>query len=344
MTHHPRSLRRAAAPTIAGLAAIALLAGCSSTASADDASGSQDVVLQTSWIPGVEFAGSYLAEANGYYEDAGLSVEILPGAADVDPTAIVAAGTADTGIGEPDNVARANANGADLVIIGATFQKNPLAILSASDNPIETPEDMYDKVIGVPAVDVPQHDALIELNDLDASRIETVPVQFDVSPLVSGDVDGMYVYYTSQPETLSEQGVEPVTMLLADYGELRYGDVYFTTRDNLENRFDMLVDFMRTQVQGWGDFVDDQSQAVDLAVNEYGKDAGLSEDQQTVTAGLQVDLIETPETAEAGLLSMSKSTIDDNIATITAMGVEDVDADLFDSSVLDAVSADKGSE
>lgn len=343
MTYHPRSLRRALLPTMAGVAALALLAGCSS-AESPETDGAESISVQTSWIPSVEFGGAYLAEANGYYADAGLEVDILPGAADVDPTAIVAAGTADIGIGEPDNIARANASGADLVIIGATFQKNPLALLSTAENPIETPEDMYDKVIGVPAVDVPQHEALIALNDLDAERITSVPVQFDVSPLVSGEVDGMYVYYTSQPQTLSEQGVEPVTMLLADYGEPRYGDVYFTTRETLETRFDMLADFMRTQVLGWNDFVKDQSQAVDLAVNEYGKDAGLSESQQSATAALQVELIETDETAEAGLLTMSSDTIEQNIATIEAMGIEGADTSLFDSTVLEKALADLDAE
>jgi ABC-type nitrate/sulfonate/bicarbonate transport system substrate-binding protein len=287
----------------------------------------------------VEFGGTYLAQAKGYFADAGLNVDILPGGPDLDPTTVIASGAADIGLAEPDAVARANANGADLVIIGATFQKNPLAILSKADDPILKPSDMYGKTIAVPALDQPQHDALVAMNNLDASKITTIPGQFDVSPITSGQADGLYVYYTEQPISLEEAGIKPATMLLADYGEKRFGDVYVTSRKTLQDKFDMLVGFMGAQVKGWTDYVADQSQAVDLSVNTYGKDAGLSTDQQTQMAKLQVDLISTPSTQTNGLLSMSADDIKQNLATFTAMGVPGADASLFDSSVLDAVYA-----
>ena len=82
------------------------------------------------------------------------------------------------------------------MIIAAGFQRNPLALLSLASDPIEDPEAMYGKKIGIPAGDSAAHDALVEFNDLDASQIEQVPAGFDVAPLLSGEVDGLYVFYT----------------------------------------------------------------------------------------------------------------------------------------------------
>ncbi|MCP1121757.1 ABC transporter substrate-binding protein, partial [Robbsia andropogonis] len=92
--------------------------------------------------------------------------------------------------------ARANAEGADLVIVGAGFQKNPFAVLSLSENPISEPADMLGKRIGVPSGDTATLDALVAVNDLDGDAITVVPVGYDIAPLTSGEVDGIIVFYT----------------------------------------------------------------------------------------------------------------------------------------------------
>jgi ABC-type nitrate/sulfonate/bicarbonate transport system substrate-binding protein len=270
-----------------------------------------------------------------------VKVKVLNGGATVDSTAIVAAGKADIGLADPDNIARANANGADLVIIGATFQKNPLAVLSKASNPIKTPKDMYGKTIAIPAIDQPQQDALVKINKLDASKITVIPAQFDVSPLTSGQADGLYVYYTEQPIALQEAGIKPYTMLLADYGQLLYGDTYFTTKSYLKSHEDTLVKFMSAQQKGWSSYVKNQSKSVDLAVNDYGKGGGLTVSQQTQMAALQVDIIQTPYTKAHGLLSMSATDIKDNLNTMKQMGIKGAGSSLFSTAVIDKVNASK---
>lgn len=336
-----RAVRRAATATAAALAATTLLAACSSSGSAEPAGDELvPLTLQTSWIPIVQFGGSYVADSEGYYEANGVEVDILPGGPDVDPLAAVASGQADIALSNADNVARANAEGADLVIIAAGFQKNPLAILSSPDLPIETAEDMEGKKIGVPAGDTASQEAVIAYNDLDAASITTVPVGFDVAPLVSGEVDGLWVFYTEQPIAYEENtGVAGVTMLAADYGLDVYAQVYAVPRASLEDdaTLSALEGFLRGEILGWQSFVADPSLAVDLTVNEYAADSGLTVEQQLKQAERQMDILISPETDEHGLLWISEDGITKNLATIEALGVEGVDESLFDTSVLETV-------
>ncbi len=82
----------------AALAATALvLTGCSSGGT-DDGDGDGDgdgeltpVTLQLQWLTQAQFGGYYLAAANGYWEDLGLDVEIIPGAVDIVPQDVLAA-------------------------------------------------------------------------------------------------------------------------------------------------------------------------------------------------------------------------------------------------------------
>ncbi len=57
--------------TLAGAsAAILMLAGAASA---------EDVTLQLKWVTQAQFAGYYVAEAQGFYEEEGLNVTIKPG-------------------------------------------------------------------------------------------------------------------------------------------------------------------------------------------------------------------------------------------------------------------------
>jgi ABC-type nitrate/sulfonate/bicarbonate transport system substrate-binding protein len=344
-TRRGRSALRSTA-VAAGLAATLLaVAGCSS--SDDSASsgegGTTPLTLQTSWIPLVQFGGSYVAEKEGYFKDNGVDVTLLPGGPDVDPMAAVEAGQADIGMGNADTVAQANANGADLVIIAAGFQKNPLAILSAPEKPINTPADMEGKKIGVPSGDEPAQEALIKANGVDASKVTSVPVSFDVAPLVSGEVDGLWVFYTEQPIAYEEAtGKEGVTMLTADYGNDVYAQVYAVQRSALEDedKKAAIEGFLKGEIQGWQSYVDDPTEAVELTVNEYGKDGGLTIEEQTKQAERQMDLLVTDETKANGLLTMSDEGIQSTITALDGLGIE-ADDSLFDTSLLEDVYAGK---
>lgn len=329
-------LRRPVA-AIAGAAALALLAGCSSGASSTSGSAAtQSVTFQTSWIPLVQFGGSYVAAKQGYYTKEGVDVKILPGGPETDGLALLASGKADVAVSNADVVARANEKGAGLVIIGAGFQKSPLAIMSPASDPIETPADMKGRKIGVPSGDEGTHSAFLGVNGLTSAQVTSVPVSFDVTPTTSGQVAGQYVFATEQPISAEEAGFKTHSMLLADHGLNVYAQVYVVTKSYLSSHRATVEDFMRGEIEGWQDYAKDQTQAVDLTVHDYGKDQKLTVANQTEQAKLQLPLLQTDVTKAHGLFWMDPSDIAENLATIKALGIT-ADKGLFDTSVLQDV-------
>ena len=66
-------------------ASSAVSAGESSTESAGASYEPATVQLQLQWLDQSQFSGYYAAEAQGYYEEVGLTVEFLPGGGTISP-------------------------------------------------------------------------------------------------------------------------------------------------------------------------------------------------------------------------------------------------------------------
>ena len=150
--------------------------------------------------------------------------------------AVVQSGKAFACISAPDITSSAINNGADLKIIGAQYQKNPFCVMSLKKSPIKTPEDMIGKKIGVQATNEAVWAAFLKANDIDPSKIDKVPVQFDPTPLAKGEVDGWFSFFTNEPNTLKLQGVPNTYFLLADYKYPLVSETYAVKSDTLEER------------------------------------------------------------------------------------------------------------
>ncbi|GLK99180.1 ABC transporter substrate-binding protein [Dactylosporangium matsuzakiense] len=327
------------------LAGAAALAGCSSPPHDTGSGRFGPVRYRLSWVKNVQFAGAYIADANGHYRAAGLdSVELVaggPAAAPVD--ADVMTGKAHIGVSAPDITAAAIRGGATLVIIGAEFQKCPFAITSPADKPITTPEQLYGKRIGVQVANETTWAAFLKVAGLDAARITKVPVQFDPLPLTQGVVDGWFSFITDEPNQLRVKGFEVSTMLLADHGYPLAAQTYCVRRDTVSRDRELLKAFLRAQVQGWRQNLADPGLGARLAVQNYGKDLGLDLAEQQLSSVSENALLATPDTNRRGLLTMTPELVERNIALLGATGSSVTAAQLFDLSLIDEVfQADPG--
>jgi ABC-type nitrate/sulfonate/bicarbonate transport system substrate-binding protein len=335
---------------VVGLGLPALITACGDDDDSGESTGTTgsgstasfgNAAIQFSWIKNVEFAGSYIADTNGFYTEAGFdSVELLSGGPNVSTEPIVATGKALVGYTFHEPFANAVSNeDAPLKVIGAMFQKNPFCILSTSENPINKPEDMYGKKIGVQATNETIWNAFIEVNDLDASKIEQVPVQFDPTPLVNGEVDGWFAFLINEPITIEEQGATAVTMALGDFGLNILQQLLVTTNDAFENDKDKLAALLRAELRGWQVNAKDPAVGAKLAVDNYGKDLGLDLEHETRENEEQIKLQSSATTDDKGLGYMSDEQIASNIELLSQMGFT-VTADHYSNEILDMVYAD----
>ncbi len=293
---------------------------------------------QLSWIKNVEFGGMYLADTNGYYTAEGFSgVNLSAGGPNVQQDAIVASGKAFVGISTPDIAASAINQGAGNIVLGAQYQKNPFCVMSLADNPIKTPEAMYGKKIGVQSVNEPVWQAFLKANNLDASKITKVPAQFDPTPLKAGEVDGWFSFVTNEPNLLKTEGVDTFNLLLNDFGYPLVSEVYIVTNDSVKNDREKIKAVLRADIKGWWDSYKDPTAAPKLVIEKYGKDLGLTLEEQTLESKAQNELIFTDETKTNGLFTISDKLVEETMATLKLAGIDIAQDKLFDLSIINEV-------
>lgn len=348
-----RSFLRRGAVGGAGLALLgtggmsAFLAACGSSSkpaasgtTSSTAAGTTDLgelVFQLSWIKNVEFAGEYIADTNGYYKAEGFSkVTLLSGGPTVAQDTVVEGGKALVCISAPDITSALINQGADLVTIGAQYQKNPFAVMSLASSPINTPQDMIGKKIGVQATNESVWDAFLKANSLDPSKITKVPVQFDPSPLVSKQVDGWFSFVTNEPNLLKTQGVATKTFLLADYKYPLVSETYVVKKASLSDpaKRAKIKAMLRADIKGWQQNLKDPTIGAKLAANVYGKDQKLTVAEQTLESTSENLLISTDDTKANGLFTITPALIDENISTLALAKINITKEKLFDMSVL----------
>ncbi|WP_224815361.1 ABC transporter substrate-binding protein [Hasllibacter sp. MH4015] len=295
------------------------------------------VALQLSWLHSTQFAGSYIAQDRGFWRDAGLDVALLPGGPNAPVEPPVVSGTALVGISAADYTAAAVAEGAPFKIIGVAMQNNPFAIASLAANPVNTPADLEGKRIGMALANTPVLQALCTLNGVDIDAIEIVPTQYSPQPLVAGEVDCLLCWATDLPVAMTIQGVDNVTMLMADHGYAVHSQTYIATEDSLANRRAEIVALMAGEVAGWEAYREDTEAATDLTLAMF-PDAGLDRDTQLLQAERQVPLMFSELTDANGFGWWSDDTVAANIETLALLG-RDVSADLWDRSILEEVHA-----
>ncbi|KHL10672.1 secreted protein [Mumia flava] len=345
-----RPLTTAAAPMgrrrflqLTGLAGLAvgaapILSACGSDDSEASADGTKQVAMQLSWIKNVEFAGEYFAIENGYWADAGLEVELIAGgAAGTGTEAGLDTGKVWVGTSTPDFAAPAILQGLEAKTIAATYQRSPFCITSGVDNPISTPQDMVGKKIGVQDTNTLVFDALLASNGLTRDDMEIVSVQFDPTPLSKGEVDGWVSYVTNEPLSLAANGFPNTTMLFADNGLPLVGESILISQQAIDEERDLVKGYLLGLIKGWKDAISDHEGAAKLAVEKYGKDLNLDLQNQIDYNTAQSKLIQSDETAENGILTISDEKIAQNIEALATADIEIAAEDLFDMSLITEV-------
>jgi ABC-type nitrate/sulfonate/bicarbonate transport system substrate-binding protein len=258
------------------------------------------VTTQLQWIKDVQNAAWWVADANGYFRDAGIDSNVLAGGPNLaSAEAVVAAGRADVGFDQLEKIIDANNEGEDFVVFGALYQQDPAALLSLPKNPVRSAHDILGKRLGLQQGARLYIDAIMKVNHLPPNYSEIV-VGFDPEPLVEGACDAYLCFITNQPLTLAARNVPYVTATFDQLGYETYTDALFCTRDYLSKNRDTLVRYVHALQRGWATNAHDPVLAAHLAVTVYGAALGLDEKQQIGVNRAQIPLMENAATRANG--------------------------------------------
>ena len=111
-------------------------------------------------------------------------------------------------------------------------------------------------------------------------------------------------------------------------------EVVAVTQDTLDNEREMLKAFLKAEIQGWTDFVNDPEEGARLAVEEYGADLDLIMENAIQGALAQRDLVVSDETEQNGLFTISEELQQQSIDSLAGAGLELTADQLFDMSLL----------
>jgi ABC-type nitrate/sulfonate/bicarbonate transport system substrate-binding protein len=326
---------------IKGIGALSLIGGLGAATTAASAAASTSMMsasLQLCYLENVQFAGSYFAMTRGYYKAAGVDVTLIPGGPSLAPEPVVVSGKALVGVTHTAEVIPAILNGAPLKIIGATYQTSPTCILSKATDPVKVPTDLYGKKVGISDSNAPIWTSFVKANNLDVSKITVVTVGFDISSLITGEIQAIMAFAANEPTLLKLKGIAPTVMLLSDFHYPLIDDVYIASKSSLADpaKLKAIVAVMTGESRGWSDVLKHPDEAAVLAVKKFGKGIGLSLPQQKLEAQLQNPFVADADTKKHGLFWMTPAKVASTINSLQLGGVK-ATSSMFTNEVLQKV-------
>ena len=236
-----------------GLAAMTLMAGSAFAA--------DKLVLQLKWVTQGQFAGYYVAKDKGFYEEAGLDVEIKPGGPDVAPPQVIAGGGADVVVDWMPSALATREKGLPLVNIAQPFKRSGMMLTCRKETGITKPEDFKGKTLGVwfggneyPFLSWMNHLGL--KTDGGPNGVTVLKQGFNVDPLIQKQADCISTMTYNEYWQVIDAGIpadQLVTFKYEDEKVATLEDGLYVLQKSLDDpkMVEKLAKFVKASMKGW---------------------------------------------------------------------------------------------
>lgn len=237
------------------------------------AGAADSVTVRLKWYNQAQFAGYYVAQEKGYYRDSGLNVSIQPGGPNFPAIQMIAGGNEQFGVTGADQILVARGKGVPVVALAVIYRKNPFVLFSLKSSGIDKVSQFCGKKIGVKLGGNEEliYRTMLEKAGITKSCLTEVPVQFDLTPLLTKQVDVWPGYVINEVLHVEETGQKTNIIWPDDYGVHLYADTLFTTERMLKEKPDVVKRFVAATLKGWSYAVDHPEEAAKMTV-KYGSD------------------------------------------------------------------------
>ncbi|BDZ64378.1 ABC transporter substrate-binding protein [Agromyces mangrovi Wang et al. 2018] len=280
------STRRSLAAGAFALSAALVLAACSSSDDSgdtgSDAGGDEltEVKLQLQWLPQGQFAGYFAAVENGYFEEEGLEVEIIPSGGDIVPQDALANGDVDYAIAWVPKVLGSIEAGANLTNIAQIFQRSGTLQVSWADSDISSVADFEGKKIGSWGFGNEwEIFAAMAAEGLDSSTVEIITQDFNMNAFLQGDIDAAQAMtYNEYAQLLETPDPDTGELYTADdFNVISYQDtvgamlqdaIWADTErlESDEEYQETTVAFLKAVIKGWEFARDNPEEASSITI------------------------------------------------------------------------------
>jgi NitT/TauT family transport system substrate-binding protein len=274
---------------------------CTMHAAAALAQSPPKLVFLTNWYAQAEHGGFYQAVAEGTYRKHGLDVEVKMGGPQVNVVQLLLAGQADLVMGYDLQTIKLIEQGLPVVTVGATFQKDPAALIAHPD--VKTITDLATRtlLIGQASETTFWPWLKAKYGFTDAQKR---PYAFSVQQFLVDRNVAQQGYATSEPYSIEKGGVKPVVFLLADLGYPPYAQTIVTTRKTSQDKRDLVRRFLQATAEGWNSYLANPAPG-----NALIKKANPQMEDELMAFGLrkmrEFGLVTGGDASKQGLLTMS---------------------------------------
>lgn len=261
------------------------MVGCGESDKKDTNGETEKITFVLDWTPNTNHTGLYVAEEKGYFEEAGIEVEIVQPPED-GAEALVASGKAQFGVSFQDTLAPAFATDSPLPItaVATLIQHNTSGIISRKGEGMDTPKGMEGHKYAT--WDAPIEKAMIqnvvEKDGGDFSKVELIPstVTDEYSALKSKQVDAIWVYYAWAGIATQVKGLQTDYFAFKDINPVfdYYTPVVIANNSYLQQHKDTTKTFLNALKKGYEDAIANPQEAGEILLKyapELDKDIVL---------------------------------------------------------------------
>lgn len=256
------------------LAALALTA-CSGKATENqskvaESEEKEKVRIVLDWTPNTNHTGLYVADSKGYFDAAGLDVEIMQ-PPEGSTTSLIGAGGAEFGISFQDTIAPtfASDNPMPVTAVATIIQHNTSGLISLKGTGIDTPSKLaghsyatWDSPIELAIIK-----KIVEDDGGNYDDIKLIPnTVTDVVTALQTDIESVWVFYAWDGIATEVAGLETNYLNFADYGtELDYyNPIIIANNDYLKNNPEQAKKVLDAIKQGYEFAIENPDEAAGI--------------------------------------------------------------------------------
>jgi NitT/TauT family transport system substrate-binding protein len=280
-------------------------------------------IFLTNWYAQAEHGGFYQAVAEGTYRKYGLDADIRMGGPQVNVMQLLLAGKADAVMGYDLQTIAGIEQGLPLVTVGATFQKDPAALIAHPD--VKSLEDLKSRTLLIGQASETTFWPWLK-GRYGFTDAQKRPYAFSVQQFLADRRVAQQGYATSEPYSIEKAGVKPVVFLLADHGYPPYAQTIVTTRAVLEKRKAALQKFLTATAEGWKSYLANPAPG-----NALIRKANPEMEASLLDFGhariRQLSLVTGGDAARQGILSMTDARWKQTFEFMAGAGLAKADTD-----------------
>ncbi len=215
------------------------------------------IKMMLDWVPNTNHTGLFVAQANGYFEDENLQVEIIqPG--EVYAEQAVASGAADFGVSFQEQITLARADDVPIVSIAAILQHNTSGFASRGELQVRSPADWAGLTYGSYGSPFEQPTLRVLMNcaggDFEALNIVETGFADPLALLDEKQIDLAWIFYAWQGVQAEQENINLDVIMMQDWFDCipdYYTPVLITSEQTIAERPQLVRRFLRAVSRGY---------------------------------------------------------------------------------------------